>query len=93
MQTMTFIPTQELNIVNRGKESLGFGCWCLAVPCVRKGYLAVRSYPSYDDFNELDAIYPENYFTVNVDSWSGNYVWANYNGTQGWVNSDYIKIL
>ena len=78
---------------NDGMGSSGNDNWVCAEPCVRTGYLAIRSYPSYDDSNILDEIYPGSVFTVNTYRWSGNYVWADYRGVQGWVNSDYISIL
>ena len=61
------------------------------------GYLAVRSYPSWDDSNEIAQIWPGNRFYVDVQkmaSGSGyNFYWANYNGIWGWVNAGHLKLL
>lgn len=57
---------------------------------VQSGYLALRSHPSYNYNNELCAIYNGENFVAASNITSGAYVWARYNGYEGWVNSNYI---
>lgn len=57
---------------------------------VQSGYLALRSHPSYNYNNELCAIYNGTNFVAASNIYSGSYVWARYNGIEGWVNSNYI---
>ena len=90
---MEKINAEELAQVSGGNDGMGNENWCSAVPNVRTGYLAIRSYPSYDDSNILDEIYPGSVFRINTFRWSGSYVWAKFNGTYGWVNADYLTIL
>lgn len=83
----------DLNEVSGGSDIYGDNGWRPATPCVRTGYLAIRRQPTYDDSNELGAIYNGEIFNVNMNKWNKNYIWASYNGTQGWVNSDYLTLL
>ena len=66
------------------------GDWKIATACVKEGtFLALRSYPGYDDSNIIDEIYNGCRFSVYPEKWSGDYVWAYYNGNEGWANSNY----
>ncbi|MBR2255951.1 MAG: SH3 domain-containing protein [Blautia sp.] len=70
----------------------------VAEPNVKAGtYLALRSQPSWNDSNEIAQIYPGNRFYVDVkrtaDGSGYTYFWANYNGTWGWVNTNYLTLL
>lgn len=87
------ISTDDLENVSGGTNEVFQDAWRPATPRVREGYLALRSVPTYNDANEIDAIYPGNTFSVNRARWNGSYVWAFYKGKQGWVNADYAQIL
>jgi hypothetical protein len=63
--------------------------WTDAWATVASGYLALRSYPDYDDSNEILAISNGEGFEVDTDTWCGVYVWARARGCEGWVNSEY----
>ncbi len=90
---MEKIKNDELNTVNGGNDGFTNPNWRTAFCCVESGYLAIRSYASYDDSNELASINQGEVFSVDTSRWSGSYVWANYNGIQGWVNADFCTIL
>lgn len=93
MEEMKKMNDAELNEVNGGNDGMSSTNWLTAVPNVESGYLALRSRPSYNEANEIAEIYPGSYFSVNTFRWNGSYVWARYNGIQGWVNADFITIL
>ena len=63
--------------------------WRNAWPEIQSGYLALRNYPAWDDSNEIAQINQGEWFVVNTDRWSGDFVWARYCGMEGWVNSNY----
>lgn len=66
-------------------------CSRYATVCGTKHFLAVRTYPSYDDANIMGKLY--NGATVYAsDQWSGDYVWVYSPGLQmyGWVNGSYL---
>ena len=59
--------------------------------CVNSGYLALRTYPSYNDANEIGAIYAGQ--KVQVEWYTDNgyaYVYAPTLGCYGYVNAGYI---
>ena len=59
--------------------------------CVSNGYLALRTNPSYDDANEIGAIYAGQ--KVEVEWYTDNgyaYVYAPTLGCYGYVNASYI---
>ncbi len=94
MESIEKINDQELNNVSGGNDGRNAnGLWRTATPCVRTGYLALRSRPAYDESNEISAIYNGEMFKVNMNKWNGNYIWASYANSNGWVNSDYITVL
>lgn len=58
---------------------------------VASGYLALRTYPSYEDWNEVGELYTGDTVTV-LDTSNGTYWWV-YSpkyGRQGYVNSNYL---
>ena len=58
---------------------------------VNKGYLALRTYPSYEEWNEIGELYTGDTVTV-LDRSNGQYWWV-YSpklGLEGYVNSDYL---
>ncbi len=67
--------------------------WKWVVCNVEKNYLALRSAPEYKFENEKVKIYPGTAFEIRTDKKSGVYVWARFNGTEGWVNGNYVKTL
>ena len=53
-------------------------------------YLALRSQASYSDSNEIAKLMKGTQFEVKPGKTQGSYVWARYNGIEGWVNSQYV---
>ena len=93
MKKMEKLDDLDLFDVTGGNDGFGNENWKNATPCVRIGYLALRSRPNYDEENELASIYNGEMFKVNINKWNGDYIWASYYGTQGWVNSNYVTVL
>lgn len=58
---------------------------------VASGYLALRSKPEYKASNEIAKIYNGETLKVQLSNRSGAYLWAKYEGKQGWVNGDYVR--
>ncbi|MBR3158983.1 MAG: SH3 domain-containing protein, partial [Atopobiaceae bacterium] len=59
---------------------------------VDKGYLALRTAPSYDEANEIGELYTGD--TVEVQDKSGGKYWWVYSpklGKSGYVNADYLR--
>lgn len=58
---------------------------------VNSGYLALRTYPSYEDWNEIGELYTGDVVTV-LSKPSGDYWWvysSKYN-REGYVNKNYL---
>ena len=58
---------------------------------VSSGYLALRSKPEYKASNEIAKIYNGETLKVQLSNRKGAYLWAKYEGKQGWVNGDYVR--
>ena len=56
-----------------------------------KNFLALRSKPEYKASNEIAKIYNGETLKVQLSNRSGAYLWAKYEGKQGWVNGDYVR--
>jgi len=85
-----------LNLDNLEEVSGGRGNnpWRQAKPNVKSGtYLAIRSKTSYNESNELGSIYNGQIFSVNTNIQENGYIWAYFNGIEGWVNASYVTFL
>lgn len=65
--------------------------WTTVKCCVNTGYLALRSKPEYKASNEIAKIYRGETLKVQLSNRSGAYLWARYEGKEGWVNGDYVR--
>ena len=54
-------------------------------------HVALRSKPEYKASNEIAKIYNGETLKVQLSNRSGAYLWAKYEGKQGWVNGDYVR--
>ena len=80
-------------IASDGVSGHGITGWKWVVAKVKTGYLALRSAPSYDYRNEIAKIVDGTAFQIKPDETSGDYVYARFNGMEGWVNSKYVSGL
>ena len=93
MEEMKNLTPEDLENVAGGNDGARPMQWHRVIANVKTGYLALRSYPSYDDSNIIARIENGVSFLVSYDRTSGEYVWASYNGMDGWVNKKYTASL
>lgn len=65
--------------------------WKWVMANVNTGYLPLRSDPSYNKTNEKDRLVSGTAFQILPEKTQGEYVYAYFNGQEGWVHSNYIK--
>lgn len=73
-----------------GVSGSGLTGWRWVSANVKTGYLALRSAPSYDYRNEIAKIVDGTSFQIKSDQTAGDYVYARFDGMEGWVNSKYV---
>ena len=89
---------EELEKVTGGNDGLTTRRVCN----LKKGYLAIRNYPSYNAANELGTLYNGDY-VYSTEKYDGDYVWVYaetkkdtyydkpaYSG-YGWVNKGFLS--
>lgn len=89
MKEMKKLNLESLTDVTGGNVGAEPYEWVPAVAKLKMGYLAIRNYPSYDDSNIIGKIPNGSKFKICPGMTSHGYVWAEFNGIQGWVNQDY----
>ena len=63
--------------------------WVMSDP--GEGYLALRSDPSVSADNEVARLVSGTAFQIQPDNTNGEYVYAYFNGMNGWVDFNKIK--
>lgn len=81
---------QELGMIAGGASAPVEPGWKWVKASVKTGYLALRSFPTYDPRNEIAKIVDGTAFQIKPDKTNGDYVYAYFNGNNGWVNSKYV---
>ena len=91
MAEMKKLDDLDLGKVSGGVNSASDTSWKWVTAHVDKDYLALRSAPAYDSRNEISRLVSGTAFQILPDKKDGDYVYAYFNGDEGWVNSKYIK--
>ena len=91
MAEMKKLDDLDLGKVSGGVNSASDTSWKWVTANVDKDYLALRSAPAYDSRNEISRLVSGTAFQILPDKKDGDYVYAYFNGDEGWVNSKYIK--
>ena len=90
MEKMEKMNDQELGAIAGGTGAPVDPGWKWVKASVNTGYLALRSFPTYDPGNEVVKIVNGTAFQIKPDKTNGDYVYAYFNGNYGWVNSKYV---
>lgn len=93
MSIMKKLDDMELGKVTGGNAGADPYSWVQVMANVQTGYLALRSFPAYNDANIIAKINNGTNFQVTYDQQDGDYIMGRYNGNIGWVNRNYIADL
>ena len=91
MGDMQKLNPDELEQVAGGNDGLDQAKWKWVTVTGTKNYLAIRSIPEYDYYNEIGKFKNGDRIQIRPDITSGVYVYASGNKLQGWVNGKYVK--
>ena len=90
MSELKKLDEMDLEKVTGGNDGAVYYNWVSVKASVQTGYLALRSWPEYNDDNILERINNGVGFLACYDQQDGEYILGCYNSTQGWVNRNYV---
>ena len=90
MSDLNKLNDAELDNVSGGNDGHE-PTWSWVSASVERGYLALRNAPEWDDRNIIAQIQNGTVFQIMKKRRHGDYVWAYFNGMEGWVNKKYTQ--